>query len=72
MRSLILGIYIKQVRNAFLEPCSKSESTGMPQKWNVTYQERIRAPKKEGSREINDTVLKNMTSCTVPPTPSSK
>lgn len=65
VRRLILGIYIKQVRNAFLESCSKPESTDISQKWNVTYQERINAPKEEGSREVNDIVLRS-TSYTAP------
>lgn len=32
VRSLILGIYLKQFRYSFLESCSKSESTGISQK----------------------------------------
>lgn len=53
--------------NAFLDSYSKSESTGISQKWNVTYQKRINPPKKEGNREINDVILRSTISYITPP-----
>lgn len=54
--------------NALLDSSySKSESTGISQKWNVTYQKRINPPKKEGNREINDVILRSTISYITPP-----
>lgn len=62
----------KAGRSAFLDSCSKSESTDISQIWNVTYKGRIDPPKKEDNRETNDAILRSTISYITHPLPYAK